>query len=146
MSWLRDALEAPPPGARFGTAQVNFANAEMRFADSHLAAASSRFAAPSAAALPGGVAFREEGRGLRVGDHEVGEVRGAEVRGQPEVDLGLTALDFERGDKVQIGYGLVELGVPDAREGAQDLVLLDHPLTSGFSLTSKPVSWPAVTS
>ncbi len=57
---------ALPPGARFGTAQVNFTTAEMRFAESQLAAASSPFAAPSAAALPGGMALREEGRGLRV--------------------------------------------------------------------------------
>ena len=58
--------DALPLGSRFGAAQLNLTNAEMRFADSHLAAASSAFAAASGAALPGGMAFREEGRGLRV--------------------------------------------------------------------------------
>ncbi len=65
--------DALPSGARFGTAQLTFTDAAMGFAASHLATASSHLATPSAAAalpgsaaLPGGMAFREEGRGLRV--------------------------------------------------------------------------------
>ncbi|CAA9240109.1 MAG: Outer membrane protein A precursor [uncultured Acetobacteraceae bacterium] len=52
---------ALPPGARFVAAPLAFTSAEM-----HFVAASVQFAAPGVAALPGGMAMREEGRGLRV--------------------------------------------------------------------------------
>ena len=56
----------PPPGARFGSGQLSFADAGIRFGDARLASGSSSVAAPGAVALPGGMALREEGRGLRV--------------------------------------------------------------------------------
>ena len=48
-----------PPGATLGMAQMAFTDAAMHFNSAHAAAS-------SAAALPGGMEFREEGRGLRI--------------------------------------------------------------------------------
>ena len=57
----------PPPGARFGSGQLSFADAEhpLRRLRASLPGSAS-VAAPGAVALPGGMALREEGRGLRV--------------------------------------------------------------------------------
>jgi outer membrane protein OmpA-like peptidoglycan-associated protein len=45
---------------------IAFSSAELRFSDSRVASGSASIAAPRVAALPGGMAMREEGRGLRV--------------------------------------------------------------------------------
>jgi outer membrane protein OmpA-like peptidoglycan-associated protein len=55
-----------PPGARLGMSPIAFSSAELRFADSRVSSGSASIAAPRVAALPGGMAMREEGRGLRV--------------------------------------------------------------------------------
>lgn len=64
---------ALPPGARlssapiaFSGAEMRFSAAEMRFAAAQIAWANAPVAVPSAAALPGGMEMREEGRGLRI--------------------------------------------------------------------------------
>jgi outer membrane protein OmpA-like peptidoglycan-associated protein len=55
-----------PPGAALGMAQMAFTDANMHFNSAQVAASSAHFAAPGAAVLPGGMEFREEGRGLRI--------------------------------------------------------------------------------
>jgi outer membrane protein OmpA-like peptidoglycan-associated protein len=55
-----------PAGARFGSGQISFPDTGIRFADARLASGSASVADPRAVALPGGMAMREEGRGLRV--------------------------------------------------------------------------------
>ena len=71
-------------------------------------------------------AWHGEQRFPGVGDHQVGEVRGAERRRQTEPHVHGTVPDAQVGNELQVRYRLVKLRVPDAREGVQDRCLGDH--------------------
>ena len=78
----------------------------------------------------------------RVRDHQVGEVRSAEVGRQPQPSIYCFALYLEIRDEAQLRYGLIQLGVPDARKGAQNPCLVYRHVgrsAAGFSVTAGPV-------
>ena len=65
-------------------------------------------------------------RRFGVGRHDVGEVRRAEVRRQPERDGDPSAVDPDLFHEPQIGDGFVEFRIADGRKGACDPILGDH--------------------
>src|SRR5919112_1869623 len=78
----------------------------------------------------------------RVRDHQVGEVRSAEVGRQPQPNTYCFVLYVEIRDEAQLGYGLIQLGAPDARKGIQNPCLVYRHVgrsTAGFSVTAGPV-------
>ena len=105
-----------------------------------------------------------------VGHHQVGEVGGAEIGRQAQMDPDGVALDLEGGHEPEVGQGLVQLGVPHRAQRLQHRGAVDrgaagarppgsdrlgHSLCpptlastgiAGFSVTSGPVpSSPALT-
>ena len=84
-----------------------------------------------------GAADTEQGR-ARVGHHQVGEVGRAEVGRQPQAHGDRVAVDHDVGHEAEVGQRLVELGVPDACEGVQDLRVRDHAGLSGSEPTAAP--------